>query len=112
MADITESVGILQFALDATVYQQQVIANNISNLNTPNYQADQVSFESSLAQALDRGGTVTVKTVPEGLASGINGNNVSLPAETTLMMKNNLQNRTLDNALSAQFTIVSDATTA
>lgn len=112
MADVTESIGILQFALNAVVDQQQAIANNISNVNTPNYQADQVSFESALAQALRAGGTASVETIPENLASGTNGNNVSIPAETTLMMDNNLMNRTLDNALSGQFSILSDAITA
>ena len=52
MADAAESIGILQFALDAVVDQQQTIANNISNQDTPNFQADEVTFESSLAQAL------------------------------------------------------------
>lgn len=112
MASATESIGILQFALDATVHQQQVIANNISNLNTPNFQAQKVSFESSLANALNQGGSATETTSPEGLLSGVNGNNVSLPAETTLLMENNLENRTLDNALSGQFTLVSDAIVA
>ena len=73
MADATESIGILQFALDAVVDQQQTIANNISNQDTPNYQADEVTFESSLAQALEGGGTATVVDSPEGLASGTNG---------------------------------------
>jgi len=112
VANVTDSIGILQFALNATVTQQQVIANNISNLNTPNYQADKVSFESSLAQALQTGGTVSAQTIPEGLASGTNGNNVSLPTETTLLMKNNLENQTLDNAISGQFNMISDALTA
>lgn len=112
MASVTESIGILQFALNSTVSQQQVIANNISNLNTPNFQADKLSFESSLAQALGQGGIATSQTVPEGLASATNGNNVSLPTETTLMMKNNLENQTLDNAISGQFNILSNAMNA
>ena len=112
MANVTESIGILQFALNATVAQQQVIANNISNLNTPNYQAEKVSFQQSLAQALKSGGAASVSTLPEGLESATNGNNVSLPTETTLMMKNNLENQTLDNAISGQFTIFSDALNA
>ncbi|MDA8080377.1 MAG: flagellar basal body protein [Actinomycetota bacterium] len=112
MASVTESIGILQFALNSTVSQQQVIANNISNLNTPNFQADKVSFESSLAQALQQGGSATSQTIPEGLASATNGNNVSLPTETTLMMKNNLENQTLDNAISGQFNILSNALNA
>ncbi|MDA8271645.1 MAG: flagellar basal body protein [Actinomycetota bacterium] len=112
VADVTQSIGILQFALNATVAQQQVIANNISNLNTPNYQADKVSFESSLAHALQFGGAASANTFPEGLASATNGNNVSLPTETTLMMKNNLENQTLDHAISGQFAIISDALNA
>ena len=60
MADATESIGILQFALDAVVDQQQTIANNISNQDTPNFQADEVTFESSLAQALEGGGTAVL----------------------------------------------------
>ncbi len=112
MADAAESIGILQFALDAVVDQQQTIANNISNQDTPNFQADDVTFESSLAQALQTGGTAAVQTSFEGLASGTNGNNVSLPTEMTLMQENNLENQTVDNALSSQFAILSDAITA
>jgi flagellar basal-body rod protein FlgB len=112
VADAAESIGILQFALDAVVDQQQVIANNISNQDTPNFQADQVSFQSSLAQALQEGGSASVETSPEGLSSGTNGNNVSLPTEMTLMQENNLENQTVDNALSGQFAVLSDAITA
>ncbi len=112
MVDAAESIGILQFALDAVVDQQQVIANNISNQDTPNFQADQVSFQSSLASALAQGGTASAVDEPEGLASGTNGNNVSLPTEMTLMQDNNLENQTVDNALSGQFSILSDAITA
>jgi flagellar basal-body rod protein FlgB len=112
VADATESIGILQFALDAVVDQQQTIANNISNEDTPNYQADAVTFESSLADALANGGNASVVDTPEGLASGTNGNNVSLPTEMTLMQENDLENQTVDNALSAQFSILSDAITA
>ena len=112
MADATQSIGILQFALDSIVEQQQTIANNISNQDTPNFQADEVTFESSLAQALEGGGTATVEDSPEGLASGTDGNNVSLPTEMTLMQENDLENQTVDNALSGQFSILSDAITA
>ena len=112
MADATESIGILQFALDAVVDQQQTIANNISNQDTPNFQADEVTFESSLAQALASGGEASAQSVPEGLSSGTNGNNVSLPTEMTLMQENDLENQTVDNALSGQFSILSDAITA
>jgi flagellar basal-body rod protein FlgB len=111
MADAAESIGILQFALDGVVGQQQTIANNIANLNTPGFQADQVTFASSLADALANGGVATAQAVPEGLSPGSNGNNVSLPTEMTLMQENNLQNQTVVNALNDQFHLLSDAIT-
>jgi len=112
MADATNSIGILQFALDAVVTQQQVIANNIANQDTPGYQASQVSFQSSLAQALQQGGAASASVVPEGLASGTTGNNVSMSTEMTLLQENNLENKTIDNALSSQFALLSAALTA
>jgi flagellar basal-body rod protein FlgB len=112
LAGATQAIGILQFALDAVVQQQQVIANNIANQDTPGYQANQVTFESSLAQALQSGGTATVQASPEGLPSGVSGNNVSLSTEMTFMVENNLANQTVDNALSGQFTILTDALSA
>ncbi|HUZ42018.1 MAG TPA: flagellar basal body protein [Acidimicrobiales bacterium] len=112
MADATDSIGILQFALDAVVNQQQVIANNIANQDTPGFQASQVSFQSSLAQALSQGGNAVTTVTPENLASGANGNNVSMPTEMTLLQENNLENMTVANSLSAQFAIISAAITA
>ncbi|HXZ61617.1 MAG TPA: flagellar basal body protein [Acidimicrobiales bacterium] len=111
MTDAAESIGILQFALDAVVNQQQSIANNIANDDTPGYQADQVTFQQSLAQALAGGGVATAQSVPEGLPSGTNGNNVSLPTEMTLMQENDLENQTVVNALDDQFAVLSDAIT-
>lgn len=112
MANATDSIGILQFALDAVVTQQQVIANNVANQDTPGFQASQVNFQSSLAQALQQGGTASVTVTPEGLPSGTNGNNVSMPTEMTFLQENNLENKTIDNALSSQFAILSAALTA
>ena len=50
MTDATQSIGILQFALDSIVEQQQTIANNIANEDTPGYQADQVTFAVLVVQ--------------------------------------------------------------
>jgi len=111
MTDAAESIGILQFALDSVVDQQQAIANNIANVNTPGFQADQVTFQSSLAQALADGGAASAQTLPEGLASGSDGNNVSLPTEMTLMQENGLENQTIVNSLDGQFAVLSDSIT-
>jgi flagellar basal-body rod protein FlgB len=112
MADATDSIGILKFSLDAVVSQQQAIANNIANENTPGYQAQEVNFQSALAQALQQGGNASIAQTPEGLPSGINGNNVSIANEMTLLQENTLENKMVDNALSGQFSILSAALTA
>ncbi|HUW88229.1 MAG TPA: flagellar basal body protein [Candidatus Paceibacterota bacterium] len=112
MADATQSIGVLQFALNAVVSQQQTIANNIANQDTPGYQANQVTFQDSLAAALQQGGSATMTLIPEGLPAGVNGNNVSIAAEMTLLQENNLENKLVANALSAQFAILSAALSA
>jgi flagellar basal-body rod protein FlgB len=109
MADAIEAINVLNFALDAIQQRQQVISNNLANENTPGYQAKVLSFESSLADAVANGGTAATSVVPEGLPSGTDGNNVSLPAELALESQTNLENQSVANSLSAQFSILSAA---
>ena|SRR5271157_3402391 len=109
MADAVEAINVLNFALDAIQQRQQVIANNITNENTPGFQAQVVTFEKSLADAVADGGTASATITPEGLASGANGNNVSLPAELALETQTNLENQSVANSLSSQFAILSSA---
>jgi len=44
---------MLENALDASSLRQQVIAHNIANINTPGFQAQTVTFEAELRQALE-----------------------------------------------------------
>ena len=111
MADAIEAINVLNFALDAIQQRQQVIANNIANENTPGYQAQVVTFENSLAAAVANGGTASASVVPEGLPSGTDGNNVSLPAELALESQTNLENQSVANSLNTQFAILSTAVT-
>lgn len=111
MAEAVQAISLLNFALDAIEQRQQVIANNIANQDTPGFQANVVTFEGSLANALSNGGTASMATVPEGLPSGTNGNNVSLPAELSLESQTNLENQAVANALSDQFSSLQTAIT-
>ena len=109
MADAIEAINVLNFALDGIQQRQQVIANNITNENTPDYQAKVVTFETSLADAVANGGTAVATVTPEGLPSGTNGNNVSLPAELALETQTNLENQSVANSLSSEFATLSPA---
>jgi flagellar basal-body rod protein FlgB len=111
VADAVETINVLNFALNAIQDRQNVIANNIANADTPGYQANVVDFENSLASAISVGGDAATTLLPEGLASGTNGNNVSLPAELSLETATNLENQSVANSLSSEFATLSSAIT-
>ncbi len=109
MANAIQTINVLGFALNAINERNQVIANNISNENTPGYQANVVTFENSLANALQSGGSASASVTPEGLASSSNGNNVNLPGEMALEVQTNLENQSVANSLNTEFSILSTA---
>lgn len=111
MADAVQAISILNFALDAIQNRSQVIANNIANSGTPGFQASTVTFEGSLAGALQHGGPASAAVVPEGLASASDGNNVSLSAEMSLLSQTNLENQSVADSLNSQFAVLSSAIT-
>jgi flagellar basal-body rod protein FlgB len=111
VADAVETINVLNFALNSIQDRQNVIANNIANTDTPGYQANVVDFENSLASAISLGGDAAATLLPEGLVSGTNGNNVSLPAELSLETETNLENQSVANSLSSEFATLSSAIT-
>ncbi|NEM91170.1 flagellar basal body rod protein FlgB [Galbitalea soli] len=73
----------LSSALDGLAQRQRAIANNIANVNTPNYRAQRVSFEDALAQSVKNGsGSVTATTSLSLEPTQLNGNNVNIDTET------------------------------
>ncbi|WP_280680063.1 flagellar basal body rod protein FlgB [Cryobacterium sp. CG_9.6] len=77
------TASALTSALDGLALRQRTIANNIANVNTPNYQAQRVSFEDALAQSVKSSdGVVTANTERSMDATNVNGNNVNLDTET------------------------------
>lgn len=109
MANAVQTINVLNFALDAIQQRQQVIANNIANENTPGFQANVVTFENSLASAIANGGSAGASIAPEGIASGTNGNNVSMAAELSLESQTNLENQSVANSLNSEFAMLSTA---
>jgi flagellar basal-body rod protein FlgB len=73
----------LTSALNGLALRQDAIANNIANVNTPNYQAKRVSFEDALAASVKAGdGHVEATTARSLEPTNVNGNNVNLDTET------------------------------
>jgi flagellar basal-body rod protein FlgB len=100
------SLDVLSFSLQAFQERNQVLAANIANANTPGYQAERVSFQSSLDNALSSGGSVQATLQPEGLPSRASGNNVNLATEFSELERNDLETRAVSEALTSSFSIL------
>jgi flagellar basal-body rod protein FlgB len=103
------AVGALTFALDGLNVQQNVIANNVSNADTPGFTASQVSFENSLSQALQAGtpaATAAVSVAASAAPAASNGNNVSLNTELVNLENSTLNYQADSNLLTDQFKLL------
>ncbi|MCK9478798.1 MAG: flagellar basal body rod protein FlgB [Firmicutes bacterium] len=100
--------GYLEKALDASWLRNEVIANNISNVDTPNFKSSRVEFESALKDAFENSGIKMKKTDKKHMdmqdvgahdlkpsvvkkvntAARMDGNNVDIETEQLDMVKN------------------------
>lgn len=73
----------LESALDGLALRQRTIANNIANVNTPNFKAKRVAFEAALAGSVSAGEGRAEASVESSLEpTRLDGNNVNLETET------------------------------
>ena len=119
----TNSMQVLEKALDGTSLRNGVISNNIANVDTPNFKRSEVNFEDELQKAIDGTGiqgirtdprhfeiggsnvnNITVKTsVDESTSSRVDGNNVDIDNEMTGLAKNSLMYNALAQQMSSEF---------
>jgi flagellar basal-body rod protein FlgB len=99
----------LQTAIHGLSVRQQVTANNIANLETPGFTASNVSFESSLADAITSGSptNAVVSVGASASPAGQNGNNVNLDDEIVTATKTGLQEKLLTGALTSKYGLIS-----
>jgi flagellar basal-body rod protein FlgB len=94
----------LSSALAGLSARQTAIANNIANVNTPNYRAQRVSFEDALAASVaNHDGHVDPVTQLSLEPTQLNGNNVNLDTETTSDIETGLRYRFAAQAMTQQF---------
>jgi flagellar basal-body rod protein FlgB len=48
-------MNVLERAMDVSWFRQQLIANNIANVDTPQYKREDIDFQKTLANALSNG---------------------------------------------------------
>ena len=76
--------GVLASALQGLSMREQVIAQNVANIATPGYQAQDVQFAATLQQAMATG-NVDAQVVTEAGAMNQNGNGVDLEQQLSLL---------------------------
>lgn len=52
-SSFSRTVDILHRSMDVNMLRQSVIADNIANVDTPNFKRSEINFETSLRQALE-----------------------------------------------------------
>lgn len=104
-------VDVLHFAVDGLTQQQQAIANNLANSETPGFTASDVNFESSLQQAMGSpvGGTASVAVTPDPAPAATNGNNVDTGQQLVSAEQTTLHYQATVELLNAQFRLVQGA---
>lgn len=111
ISDFTTSV--LHRALDGLDARQQAIASNLANLETPGYQARQVSFEDSLRAAINTGRLdETSISVSRSLApTRLNGNNVNIDNQILASSENQLRQKLVVEGLNSKYRLLRTAIT-
>lgn len=111
MQDVT--ISALHAALRGLSARQRVIADNVANIETPQYLAGVVDFESALADALAKGADPMRAATPSFSRSlaptGVNGNNVSLDQETLSNTETNLRYQLATTAVNDKFRLLRTA---
>lgn len=98
------STTALSSALDGLALRQTAIADNIANVNTPDYHAKRVLFEDALARSVERGdGRVSARVARSLEPTQLNGNNVNLDTETLSNIDTVLRIQFASQAVSDQF---------
>jgi flagellar basal-body rod protein FlgB len=106
-------VSVLTKSLDALSMRQQVIAQNLSNINTPNYQPLQVDFEAAFQEALSRGNLADLRQLGNPVISAREplGGEVVLDQEVALLSQTVLQYQAITRGISKQFALMQLAVT-
>lgn len=96
-------------ALDGLAQRQRVIADNVANINTPNFLAGRVQFEGALADAVAEHSdpaSVSANVTRSLEPTNTNGNNVNLDEETLDGSKTNMSYQMVLGALGAKYSLM------
>lgn len=124
-SSVFDYVNVLNKAMDASWYRNELIANNISNQDTPGYKRQDVDFQSALKTALQTSGYRTmdgkvghVRTAAlevssytdyGGYSYRIDGNNVDPEVEYVELASNQIRYQALRDSVNQEFSLLKAA---
>lgn len=116
----SNTISTLEGALNYSSTKQKVIAQNISNADTPNYKAKEVSFKTAFQQAMDQSvaakktnvrhfdfkgqsTTATIVKTNQRTSYHNNGNNVDVDKEMADLAANQIYYNAMIDRISGKF---------
>ena len=109
MTGLPSQYRLLTNAIEFASQNHRVISQNMANINTPNYQAKELSFEQFLEGSRNREAREFNIEYVQGLPSRNDGNNVDMDRELASLKKNALAHQTLTQLLGSQIGIIQRA---
>ena len=123
--DAFNYVNVLQKAAGASWTRNDILANNIANVDTPNFKRKDVQFETYLMSSLSGGDSLdaniaeidldelqpTTYVDQANLSYRLDGNNVDINTESAELAKNQLKYYTLLDSMSQEFNRLKSAMT-
>jgi flagellar basal-body rod protein FlgB len=107
-------VNVLTKAADASYQREAILANNISNVDTPGYKRKDLNFEGVLSQELQSLDkkiseldtsklTANVYTDHSNYSYRMDGNNVDIDTENVELASEQIKYEALTSSISSQF---------
>jgi flagellar basal-body rod protein FlgB len=115
MSKTNSVTDLIETGIRAENLRQKAIANNISNLETPEYRRFDVRFEELLANAMNSSGSVNLDDIepelyqPMQTTVKLNGNDVNLESEVGQMIKNSLRHTAFIRLLNKKYKQIESA---
>ena len=105
MNDVT--INALHSMLRGLSARQQAIADNVANVETPNYTAKVVAFEDSLREAIGSGSGVVAPELNRSTNPALpNGNNVVIEEEMVALQLTQLKYEMANTAMSSKLGVL------
>lgn len=118
-SNVFDYVNVMGKAADAAWQRNEIIANNIANVDTPNYKRQDINFEAQLRRALGESRYETVDAKVADITSSeleprvytdaanfsyrVDGNNVDIDTENVELASNQIKYNGLITSINHEF---------